>query len=74
MQEAEPAGSLPGDELGQALPVRQVPGVGKLFVDDLREQLELEARAEDGCVPQQEAVLGRERVHARQDQRLDGVR
>ncbi len=52
VQEAQPTSSLPGGELGQALPVLQVLGVGELFLDDLGEQFELEARPDDGCVPQ----------------------
>src|SRR5438067_168324 len=52
------------DDLAPPLPPRRIGGVGHLVLEDLRDEVELERRADDRGVAKEHAVLRLERVDA----------
>ena len=62
---------LPGHELPEPAPAVEVADVLELVRQHVREEIELEASAEDRGVAKEKSIAGLERVDPRRDQRLD---
>ena len=71
---AQRVGSLPRHELTEPTPAVEILDVLELVREHVRQQVEVELGAENGCVPQKEAIARLERVDPRRDQGLDGLR